>query len=160
MELDPQEDQLFLATNRAGPNQRRQAIIVIGVAIVACLIAAPFARVPLPPAWAFLSVHESALFVISLITAALLFGQFEIVRSRALLILAAGYLYAAVMTVPHLLAFPGIFSPHGVFGDNPQISTWIFVFWRVGYEVAVIAYALMRHRGRHSVRAGPVGRSR
>ena len=147
MELDPQEDQLFLATNRAGPNQRRQAIIVIGVAIVACLIAAPFARVPLPPAWAFLSVHESALFVISLITAALLFGQFEIVRSRALLILAAGYLYAAVMTVPHLLAFPGIFSPHGVFGDNPQISTWIFVFWRVGYEVAVIAYALMRHRG-------------
>jgi hypothetical protein len=146
MELGPQEDQLFLATNRAGQNQRRQAVIVIGVAIVACLIAAPFARVPLPPAWAFLSVHESALFVISLITAVLLFGQFEIVRSRALLILAAGYLYAAVMAIPHLLAFPGIFSANGVFGDNPQISTWIFVFWRVGYEVALIAYALLRHR--------------
>ncbi len=146
MELGPQEDQLFLATNRAGQNQRRQAVIVIGVAIVACLIAAPFARVPLPPAWAFLSVHESALFVITLITAVLLFGQFEIVRSRALLILAAGYLYAAVMAIPHLLAFPGIFGPHGLFGNNPQISTWIFVFWRVGYEIALIAYALLRHR--------------
>ncbi|MBV9631201.1 MAG: hypothetical protein JO230_24110, partial [Xanthobacteraceae bacterium] len=69
MELGPQEDQLFLATNRAGQNQRRQAAIVIGGAIVAFLVAAPFARVQLPPAWAFLSVHESALFVISLITA-------------------------------------------------------------------------------------------
>ena len=64
MELGPQEDQLFLATNRAGQNQRRQAVVIIGVAIVACLIAAPFARVPLPPAWAFLSVHEAALLVI------------------------------------------------------------------------------------------------
>jgi hypothetical protein len=146
MELGPQEDQLFLATNRAGQNQRRQAVIVIGIAIVACLIAAPFARVPLPPAWAFLSVHESALLVITLITAVLLLGQFEIVRSRALLILAAGYLYAAVMAIPHLLAFPGIFGPHGLFGNSPQISTWIFVFWRVGYEIALIAYALLRHR--------------
>ncbi|MBV9237781.1 MAG: GGDEF domain-containing protein [Xanthobacteraceae bacterium] len=146
MELGPQEDQLFLATNRAGQNQRRQAAIVIGGAIVAFLIAAPFARVQLPPAWAFLSVHESALFVISLITAVLLFGQFEIVRSRALLVLAAGYLYAAVMAIPHLLAFPGIFGPHGLLGNSPQISTWIYVFWRVGYEIAVIAYALMRHR--------------
>ena len=50
------------------------------------------------------------------------------------------------MAIPHLLAFPGIFGPHGSFGNNPQISTWIFVFWRVGYEIALIAYALLRHR--------------
>ncbi len=146
MELGPQDDQLFLATNRAGRTQRRQAFVVIGIAIIAFLIAAPFARVPLAPAWAFLSVHESALLVISLITAVLLFGQFEIVRSRALLILAAGYLYSAVMAIPHLLAFPGIFGSYGLLGNNPQISTWIYVFWRVGYEIALIVYALSRHR--------------
>jgi diguanylate cyclase (GGDEF)-like protein len=146
MELSSQEDQLFLATNRAGRNQRRQAVIVISVAGVLCLVAMPFARVQLPPAWAFLSVHESALFVINLITAVLLFGQFEIVRSRALLILAAGYLYAAVMAIPHLLAFPGMFGSHGLLGDNPQTPAWIFIFWRVGYEIALIVYALTRNR--------------
>jgi diguanylate cyclase (GGDEF)-like protein len=146
MELDTQQDQLFVATNPAGPNQRRQAVIVIGVAIIGFLLAVPFARIPLPPAWAFLSIHESALLVIALITAVLLFGQYEIVRSRALLILAGGYLYAAVMAIPHLLSFPGIFGPQGLLGNNPQTPPWIFVFWRVGYEIALIAYALLRHR--------------
>ncbi len=146
MELGPQDDQLFLATNPAGRKQRRQALLIIAVAVVVCLAAAPFARMPLPPAWAFISVHESALFVITLITAVLLFGQFEIVRSRALLVLAGGYLYAAVMAIPHMLAFPGVFAPDGLFGINPQTAAWIYVFWRLGYEVALIAYVFVRYR--------------
>lgn len=111
MELDPaQEDQVFLSTMPAGPAQRRHALVVVVVSIVVFLAAAPFVRVQLPPSPAFISIQESALLVISLITAVLLFGQFAILRSRAMLVLAAGYLYAAVMTVPHVLAFPGVFT--------------------------------------------------
>jgi two-component system sensor histidine kinase/response regulator len=75
MELDPaQEDQVFLSTMPAGPAQRRHALVVVVVSIVVFLAAAPFVRVQLPPSPAFISIQESALLVISLITAVLLFG--------------------------------------------------------------------------------------
>ena len=147
MELDPaQEDQVFLSTMPAGPAQRRHALVVVVVSIVVFLAAAPFVRVQLPPSPAFISIQESALLVISLITAVLLFGQFAILRSRAMLVLAAGYLYAAVMTVPHVLAFPGVFTPTGLMGAGPQASAWLFVFWRIGYELSLIAYIVMSSR--------------
>jgi len=55
-----------------------------------------------------------------LITAILLFGQFGILRSRALLVLASGYLLTAFMAVAHALTFPGLFSPTGLLGAGPQ----------------------------------------
>lgn len=63
-----------------------------------------------------------------------------------MLVLAAGYLYAAVMTVPHVLAFPGVFTPTGLMGGGPQASAWLFVFWRIGYELSLIAYIVMSSR--------------
>ena len=145
MELDPtREDQVFLSTMPAGRLQRRHALVVVAIAIVVFLAAAPFVGVQLPASPAFISIHESALFVISLITAVLLFGQFAILRSRAMLVLAAGYLYAAVMTIPHVLAFPGVFTPTGLMEGGPQAVAWLYVFWRVGFELSLIAYVVLR----------------
>jgi diguanylate cyclase (GGDEF)-like protein len=141
----PQEGEPFLSTMPAGRDQRRHALVVVVVATLVFAIAAPFARVALPPAWAFIAISESALFVINLITAVLLFEQFSILRSRALLVLATGYLYAALMAIPHVLAFPGIFAPAGLLGDNPQTAAWIFVLWRVGWELTLVAYVFLRH---------------
>jgi diguanylate cyclase (GGDEF)-like protein len=144
LELDPaREDPIFLSTMPAGPAQRRHALIAVIVAIAVFLAAVPFVRVQLPPSPAFISIHESALLVITLITAVLLFGQFAILRSRAMLVLAAGYLYAAVMTIPHVLAFPGVLTPTGLLGGGPQTSAWLYVFWRVGYEVSLITYVVL-----------------
>src|SRR5262249_1058775 len=121
MELDPaQEDQIFLSTMPAGQPQRRHALVAIAVAIVVFLTAAPFARVQLPTSPAFISIHESALFVISLITAVLLFGQFAILRSPAMLVLAAGYLYAARMAIPPVLGLSGGFIPTRLMGGGPH----------------------------------------
>src|SRR5262249_56584594 len=104
MELDPaQEDQIFLSTMPAGQPQRRHALVAIAVAIVVFLTAAPFARVQLPTSPAFISIHESALFVISLITAVLLFCPFAILRSPALLDLAARPLYARLTALTLVL---------------------------------------------------------
>jgi two-component system sensor histidine kinase UhpB len=144
VELNPaREDQVFLSTMPAGRLQRRHALVVVAVAIVVFLAAAPFVRVQLPTSPAFISIHESALFVISLITAVLLFGQFAILRSRAMLVLASGYVYAAVMTIPHVLAFPGVFTPTGLMGGGPQAAAWLYVFWRVGFELSLIAYVVL-----------------
>src|SRR5262245_30953692 len=143
----PQEGEAFLSTMPAGSEQRRHALIVVAVATIIVLLAAPFARVPLPPAWAFISIQESAMLVINLITAVLLLEQFSILRSRALLVLAAGYLYAALMAIPHLLAFPGIFAPAGLLGDAPQIAAWGLAFLWVGWELTLLVLVFLVARG-------------
>ena len=65
---------------------------VVAVSSVLFVCAAPFAGVPLAPVPAFVASYQSALAINDLITAILLFSQFAISRSRALLLLASGYL--------------------------------------------------------------------
>jgi hypothetical protein len=138
------DDRTSLSTTVAGPRQRRLALAVVLISTVLFLIAAPFAKVPLRPVAAFIPVYETALFLIDLITAVLLFGQFAILRSRALLVLASGYLFTSTMTVVHALSFPGLFSPTGLLGAGPQTTVWLYVFWHVGFALFVIAFALLR----------------
>jgi two-component system, NarL family, sensor histidine kinase EvgS len=128
----------------ATPNQRRAAAAVILILTAAFLATAPFAKAPLANVPAFVPMYESGLFAIDLITAALLFGQFNFFRSRALLVLASGYLFAAFIAVAHVLTFPGVFSPTGLLGAGPQSTAWIYMFWHAGFPPFVIAYALLK----------------
>ena len=71
--------------------------------LFACAV--PFAGVPLAPVPAFVASYQSALAINDVITAILLFSQFAVSRSRALLLLASGYLFtaaAAIVARPHL----------------------------------------------------------
>ncbi|HEY0522859.1 MAG TPA: MASE4 domain-containing protein, partial [Stellaceae bacterium] len=101
----------FLSTAPAGRGEKRLALAVVLVSVIVFAMAAPFARSPLAPVPAFIPAYEAALAINDLITAVLLFGQFAQLRSRALLALAAGYLFDAALIVPHALTFPGVFSP-------------------------------------------------
>jgi len=60
--------------------------------LAALLAAVPLAKTPLPRAPGFIAVYEAMLIVIEFITAVLLVGQLMMLRSSALLVLAAGYL--------------------------------------------------------------------
>ena len=84
--------------------------------------------------------------VTDLAVTVLLFSQFAVVRSRALLLLESAYLFSALMVAMHALAFPGAFTPAGLLGGL-QTSPWLYVFWHAGLPVAVIAYALLKDRG-------------
>jgi hypothetical protein len=55
---------------------------------------------------AFVPAYATAIFVIDLITAVLLFAQFSILRSGALLAIASGYLFTALIVIPWMLTFP------------------------------------------------------
>jgi hypothetical protein len=57
---------------------------------------------------------EATIFVTDFITSVLLFSQFSVHRTRALLVLASGYLFSALIVIPHALTFPGAFSPEGL----------------------------------------------
>ena len=128
----------------ATPGQRRLASGVILVLTAAFLATAPFAKTALVPIPAFIPLYESALVVVDLITAALLFGQFNFFRSRALLVLASGYLFTAFTAIAHAMTFPGLFSPTGLLGAGPQSTAWLYMFWHAGFPPFVIAYAFLK----------------
>src|SRR5205807_8136042 len=85
-----------------------------------------------------------------LVTAVLLSGQFSILRSRALRVLAGAYLFTAFMTIAHALTFPGLFAPTGLLGAGPQSTAWLYMFWHGGFPLLVIAYALLKDEGREA----------
>src|SRR5271163_2415134 len=116
-------------------------------------MAAPFGGVQLPRTDAWAPITDTFIFLADLITWLLLISQFTIVRSRALLILASGYLFAAVMNVPHLLTFPGALTPGGLLGAGLHTSIWLALFWMSGYVLAVILYALMSKNRENSWRS-------
>lgn len=133
---------VFLSLLPANGGERKLALVVISLSVLGFVVAAPFAKQPLPRVDAFIPIYQSALTLNDLITAVLLFGQFSIVRSRGLLLLASGYLFSSLMIVAHTLSFPGLFSPTGLFGAGPQTTAWLYMFWHGGFAVLVLGYAL------------------
>ena len=118
------------------------AVALGSAAIFAAL--APFAKTPVAPVPAFIPAYQVALILADLITTTLLIGQLRVVRSRALLVLAGGYLYTALLALAHMLSFPGAFAPQGLIGGGAQTTAYLFVFWHSGFPLFVIAYALAR----------------
>ena len=108
----------------------------------------------LPAVWGFVPSYQSALAVNDLITAGLLFAQYAAFRSRALLLLACGYLFTALMAVVHALTFPGLFAPEGLLGAGPQTTAWLYMAWHGAFPLIVIGYALVDRNPRPAKRAG------
>jgi signal transduction histidine kinase len=132
----------------ATSHQRAIVFAVASILLVAFAITVPFAHVQLPNFVSFNPSVESVVFVNDLVTAILLFTQYAITRSRAVLALAIGYLYTALIVVPHILSFPGAFT--GLLGAGSQTSAWLYYFWSAGLPTAVIVYALLTDADRTS----------
>src|SRR6516165_798213 len=79
----------------ATPHQRRILFAVAAILLAAFAATVPFAAVQLPTFVSFNPSVESIVFANDLITAILLYSQYAITRSRAILALAVGYLYGA-----------------------------------------------------------------
>jgi len=140
------ERRVFLSTLPATPGARRLALIAVSVSAAIFLALVPFAKLPVGQVWAFIPIYQSAFLVNDLITAVLLFGQFAFLKSRALLVLASGYLFTAFMAGAHALTFPGLFAPTGLLGSGPHSTAWMYMFWHAGFPLAFIAYALLKRQ--------------
>jgi PAS domain S-box-containing protein len=153
------ERNIFLSTMPATGRDRTAAasIVVVSALLFACAL--PFAGVPLTPVPAFVASYQSALAINDLITAVLLFSQFGVSRSRALLLLASGYLFTAVAAVVHALTFPGLFAPGGLLGAGPQTTVWLFMIWHGGFPLLVLGYAALKARDNGMRMQGSPGRA-
>src|SRR5262249_22468433 len=120
--------------------------------------AGPFSTIHLGRIDAFVPAYAMAMFVNDAITAVLLFAQFSILRSRALLVIASGYLLTALIIIPWTLTFPGVFAPGGLLGAGLQSTNWLYVLRYAAFPTFVIVYALLKEADPSKrMREGSVG---
>ncbi|UFZ06671.1 PAS domain S-box protein [Bradyrhizobium ontarionense] len=139
--------EVLLSTSTATHRDQFAALAAVVISTLLFAAVAPFAKLQLAAMPAFVASYQSALALNDLITAFLLFTQFVLLRSRALLCLASGYLFTAPAALLHTLVFPGLYSPTGLLGAGPQSAAWIYMLWHGGFPLFVLAYAL-QSRGR------------
>ena len=91
--------------------QSRFAGAVVAASFAVFVLLAPFAKTPLTPVWGFIPTYEAALVVNDLVTAALLFAQFNffLVAEEALFVVfLVRTVHARVSVVGLLLAAEGL----------------------------------------------------
>jgi len=123
--------------------QRQWAVAVAICQLAALALTVPFAGIPLGQMNGFIPAVEAVVFVTDLVTSVLLFSQFAAHRLNALLVLACGYLFSALIIIPHALSFPGAFSPVGLPGAGLQTTPWLYWFWHLPFAVALLGYGIM-----------------
>jgi signal transduction histidine kinase len=142
-----------IATMTPTVRQRRLALVLAAAVLIATIIIAPFGAIQLRRIDGFIPATESAVFITDLFTAVLLFSQSRVIGSPGLLLLASGYLFSALMVLPHLLTFPGAFTPSGLLGAGLSTTAWLFIFWHLGLPVSVIGYAYLIDKRRALTRS-------
>ena len=135
------EQQVLLSTLPPSRGQQRLALAIVLVLLAAFCATVPFATVPVGYIGEFIPAYATAMFVISSITSALLFVQFSVVHSRALLAVSGGYLFSALITVPWALTFPDLFGATDMAGTTWGVLSRI---WRLVFPLSVISYTLLK----------------
>ena len=142
------EDQGFVLSDMPPSRAQKQLAlgIVLGLMSALYLVVGPFGGMQLGAIHSFVAVYTTAMFVTDTITAILLFAQFSILRSRAILVIASGYLFTALLIIPYVLAFPGVLAPDGVVGGL-QTTAHLYLLWHGGFPLFVIGYAFSKDEG-------------
>jgi len=139
-----EDHQFLLSTAPVSRDQWRAASAVLVLLGAAMLVTVPFAQVPIQNSAVLLPAYAIAVFIVELITAALLLAMFSVQRTRAVLALAIGYLFSGVMVLPWALTFPGVAAFIGLPEAGLQTTAAIATLRRLGFPLFVLAYALMK----------------
>src|SRR5687767_4066938 len=140
----PPEQSFVLSNLPPSPAQKRLALgIVLTLLAALYLVIGPLGGMQLGAIHSFVAVYTTGMFVTDSITAIILYAQVSILRSRAILVIASGYLFTAFLIVPYVLAFPGVLAPNGVVGGL-QTTAHLYLLWHCGFPLFVIGYALSK----------------
>lgn len=121
--------------------QTRWMVMGVIAAVVASLFATDEVDSMLGNNPAFLPSVLSVIAFSQALTALMLVQKFLAGGQGRLVGIAAAYLFAALMIVPHVLTFPGLVTPNGVFDPTPSTPTWFWVAWHTGFP-ALLAIAV------------------
>jgi two-component sensor histidine kinase len=132
----------------ANARQRKIALGVLIFLVVIAVVSAPFSLIPLGPAHSFIPIIQSLMCAANLLTAVFLLVQYSLYPQRALLALAAGFVFSGLFALMHTLAFPSAHSGDVLIGDKISSPTWLMAFWQTTFALAVIIYALSKDPGK------------
>ena len=150
------QDHLGLFDTPPTRTQIRFGLAVVFMLSVGYLVALPLRDVRLPEVNAFVPAIDAVMFVGDLITATLLYAQASVFRSRALTVLASGFVFAALLLIPHALTFPGAFAPDGLLGAGVNTTAWTYSLRRLAFPMVAILYVMLKRADA----AAPQGSSR
>jgi len=140
-------DHLGLFDTPPDRHEIRFSLAVVGLLFTALVVTLLLRETQWGEVVAFVPVIDAVMFVAELIIATLLFAQAGVFRSRALVVLATGYAFAALLLVPHALTFPGAFTPAGLLGAGINTTGWIAFCRRTAFPIAFILYAYLKDAG-------------
>ena len=136
------QDNLGLFDTPPSRKQIRSSMAIVGLLFVVLILILTVRDIPLGQIDAFIPMIDASTTLVDLIIATLLYVQATVFRSRALGALATGYVFTGLILIPHALTFPGAFAPDGLLGAGVSTTAWIYVFWRTGLPIAIVAYVL------------------
>jgi signal transduction histidine kinase len=142
------QESVVLAKLPAGPRERRIALVIGLVLLAIGVVTVPFGTAHHQASNTPSAIQFSLAFLADLITWFLLISQFRIVRSRALLVLASGYLFISVMNISEILTMWGQFSPTGLLNAGRQTGLWLALAAYSGFPLAVFFYSVMKKEPR------------
>lgn len=140
------ESRRTITSEPATPRDRRVSLAFNVAIVVASVVIWSTAHTPVARVDGFIPAIQAVIAVTDFITGVLLFAHYAIDRTRALLWLAVGYLFSAVLVVAQGLTFPGAFTPTGLFGVGLQAAAWLYIPWHAAVPIAAIGYVLARQR--------------
>lgn len=135
------EPALLLSRFAHGRNQFWLAGAILAASVLMPVLIAPHAGRLLTDWVVVLPAYAAAVLVIELVTSTFLFALFYVQRSRAILILAAGYLFSGTLVAPWVVTFPGVFSSLGI-EESIQSAAAFAALKRVGFPLFILAYAV------------------
>lgn len=136
---------LLISNTSPSVGQTRLAALIVLFLLGILTFAIPVARQRLDGSEAFMPAYAAAMLLVEVMTAALLMGLFVVQRSKAVMLLAIGYLFSGFMVVPWALTFPGVFEALGL-DQGLQSTAAIAALRRLSFPLFVIGYAVLKAR--------------
>ena len=124
------------------PRHRQAARVVAGFLIAIAAITMPFSQVMMPASTWFMPSFGAMIVLTDGLTAGLLIIQSTLKGLYRVRHLGAAYLFSAIIVVPHLLAFPGVFAVAPLIGGT-DTAIWLWCFWHGGFVVGVLRFLLV-----------------
>jgi two-component system sensor histidine kinase/response regulator len=136
---DPQSLVIAQTTSR----HRHIAYATSIILILVCVAAFPFTAVEGSSQPILAAIFTILTIFAALMTAILLLGQFWGTQVSSIAILGNVYLYASLINISYLLTLPKVFTPHGFFYSGSYASSWLWIFWQIGYACGLLVYVLL-----------------
>ncbi len=139
----PQASVAARAASPAVPAGFATTAAVIGACLAIGAVLLPFAGAAGPELPGFNALFAGGVFVTEGLTCFLLMVVYRRQPRRSVLLLAAAYLFSALMSLGYLVAYPGAVASARPLMGTPQSVDWVYNCWIVGFALLTFAAVLV-----------------